>query len=38
MAEIKVEPGRPGSTLPWIVGLAVAALLVGWLIWQNTQG
>lgn len=39
MANIDIEgPGRrSGSLLPWLLGLAVLIVIVGWMIWRNNR-
>ena len=37
MADIDIERRPRGSILPWIVGLAILSVIVGWLLWRNNR-
>lgn len=37
MADIDIERRPKGNVLPWLIGLAILALIVGWLLWRNNR-
>ena len=37
MADIDIEQRPRGNILPWLIGLAILVLVVGWLLWRNNR-
>ena len=37
MADIDIEQRPRGNILPWIIGLAILVVVVGWLLWRNNR-
>ncbi|MDP2314322.1 MAG: hypothetical protein Q8P41_15575 [Pseudomonadota bacterium] len=37
MANIDIEQRPKANILPWLIGLAILVLVVGWLLWRNNR-
>ncbi|MES2637887.1 MAG: hypothetical protein V4850_00325 [Myxococcota bacterium] len=37
MANIDIEQRPKANILPWLVGLAILVVVVGWLLWRNNR-
>jgi hypothetical protein len=37
VANIDIEQRPRGTILPWIVGLVILLVVVGWLLWRNNR-
>lgn len=37
MANIDIEQRPKSNILPWLIGLAVLLVVVGWLLWRNNR-
>ncbi len=37
MADIDIERRPKANILPWLIGLAILVVVVGWLLWRNNR-